>query len=225
METLDGRYLFVSDGWDDDGNVVRGCAEKKSHDAAAKRRLEVENSLRRWDNPGMKYLWLMLALSLFTAEVAAKEKHLPLPPQIVAAKTVYIDNQSGFAKLGDRAYEQLTKWGRFQVIPDRKQADLVLLMSTKAYDGGYITSGGGTTGTIDSSGNINTTDRPTYSRQVSVNYTFLTVVDPKTGEGLWSDSKKWGNLYTGFHSATKGLIDELMKRVNEEAPQNSGAQK
>jgi hypothetical protein len=167
----------------------------------------------------MKYLWLILVLLAFTIEIAAKDKHLPLPPQITAAKTVYIDNQSGLVKLGDRAYEQLTKWGRFQVIQNRKQADLIFLMSAKAYDGGYVTSGGGTTGTIDSNGNINTTNSPTYSQHVSANYTFLTVIDPKTGENLWSDSKKWGNLYTGFHSATKGLIDELMKRVNEEAPQ------
>ncbi len=66
----------------------------------------------------MKYLWLILVLSAFTVEVVAKEKHLPLPPQIAAAKTVYIDNQSGFAKMGDRAYDQLTKWGRFQVVQD-----------------------------------------------------------------------------------------------------------
>ncbi|MGB9233148.1 MAG: hypothetical protein WCC04_01960 [Terriglobales bacterium] len=163
----------------------------------------------------MKNLLLVFVLFTFAVEIAAKERHLPLPPQITAAKTVYIDNQSGLAKLGDRAYEQLTKWGHFQVIQDRKQADLILLMSARAYDGGYITSGGGTTGTIDESGNINTTNNPTYTSHVSVNYTFLTVIDPKTGDSLWSDSKRWGNLYTGFHSATKGLIDELMKRINE----------
>ncbi len=33
-----------------------------------------------------------------------------------------------------------------------------------------------------------------------------------------------GQSTTGFHSATKGLIDELMKRVNEAAAQNSGDQ-
>jgi hypothetical protein len=31
----------------------------------------------------------------------------PLPEQILQAKTVYIDNQSGFATLGDRAYDEL----------------------------------------------------------------------------------------------------------------------
>ncbi|MGB8768500.1 MAG: hypothetical protein WCC92_02725 [Candidatus Korobacteraceae bacterium] len=163
-------------------------------------------------------LFLVIGITIFTISSAAKSKHLPLPPQITAAKTVYIDNQSGMAKLGDRAYEQLQKWGRFQVVQDRKQADLILLLSAREYNGGYITSGGDTAGRVDESGNINTSSSPTYTTPVTVGYTYLTVIDPKTGENLWSDSKKWGNLYTGFHSATKGLIDELEKRINEEQP-------
>jgi hypothetical protein len=174
---------------------------------------------------GQRIVVLLLAVVAFTTAGVAKDKHLPLPPQIGLAKTVYIDNQSGFAKMGDRAYEQVTKWGRFQVLQDRRQADLIFLVSAKAYDGGYVTTGGGTTGTIDQSGNINTTNDPTYTRHLSVNYTFLTVIDPKTGDNLWSDSKRWGNLYTGFHSATKSLIDELMKRVNEETVEGSGDKK
>lgn len=146
---------------------------------------------------------------------AAKDKHLPLPAQIATARTVYIDNQSGMAKIGDRAYEQLQKWGRFRIVQSRTEADLVLLFSAHEYQRGYVTSGSATTGTIDDAGNINTTTSPTYSQPVTVGYTYLTVIDPKSGDGLWSDSKKWGGLYSGFHSATKSLIDELMKRVNE----------
>lgn len=143
--------------------------------------------------------------------VFAKEKHhLPLSPTITSAKTIYIDNQSGLAKLGDRAYEQLTKWGRWQVVPDRQNADLILLLSAHEYNGGYV---GNTTGRIDDNGNI---DATSSSTPVTVGYTYITVVDPKTGDNLWSDSKRWGNLYTGFHSATKGLVDELMKRINEQ---------
>ncbi len=164
----------------------------------------------------------------------AKDKHLPLPPQVMTAKTVYIDNQSGVARLGDRCYTELAKWGRFQVVQDRKQADLILLLSAREYNRGYVTSGGSTTGTINTSGNvdsttignqttgtvdstgtINTTTEPAYTQPVTVGYTFMTVIDPKTGESLWSDSKRWGNLYTGFHSATKGLVDDLMKRIKE----------
>jgi hypothetical protein len=152
-----------------------------------------------------------ILITVLCTQGSTKERnHLPLPSKILTAKTVYLDNQSGEAKLGDRAFEQLKKWGRWQVVTDRKQADLILLLSTHKYNGGYVTN---TTGSVDDSGNINTTSEAT---PVTVGYTYITVVDPATGDSLWSDSKRWGNLYTGFHSATKGLIDELMKRVTEE---------
>lgn len=160
-------------------------------------------------------LFLVIGIAL---SCSATDKHLPLPPQMTAAKTVFIDNQSGTAKIGDRAYEQLQKWGRFQVVQDRKEADLVLLFSAREYNRGYVTSGSTTTGRVDESGNVSLNSSPTYSGPVTVGYTYLTVIDPKTGDNLWSDSKKWGNLYTGFHSATKGLIDELEKRINEGQP-------
>lgn len=160
---------------------------------------------------------LAASLLLFnTTSFAKDKKHLPLPAQVIDAKTVYIDNQSGVAALGDRAYQELQKWGRFQIVQDRQHADLILLLSAREYNRGYVTTGGGQTGTVDQNGNINTTNNPTYTNAVTVGYTFLTAIDPKTGDGLWSDSKKWGTLFTGYHSATKGLIDELRKRMEEQ---------
>ncbi len=164
-----------------------------------------------------RFLLILVMCGVVSATSFAKpQKHLPLPPAILSAKTVYIDNQSGIAKIGDRAYEQITKWGRWQVVSDRHKADLILLLSAREYNGGYVTSGGQTSGTIDDNGNINATTQPTYTRRVSVNYTYVTVIDPNTGDSLWSDTKRWGNLYNGFHSASKGLVDELMKRIKEE---------
>jgi hypothetical protein len=160
---------------------------------------------------------VVLLLLVCAVASEARDKHLPLPPQILTAKTIYIDNQSGMAKLGDRAYEQLEKWGKYKVVQDKKSADLILLLSAREYHRGYVSSGSQTTGHIDESGNINTTTSPTYSSEVTVGYTYITMIDPASGDALWSDSKRWGSLYNGFHSATKGLIDELMKRVNEES--------
>ncbi len=164
------------------------------------------------------FFGLALALSFFARPSSAKEKqHLPLPTKVLSAKSVFIDNQSGMASLGDKAFDQLKKWGRFQVVSDRKEADLILLLSAREYNGGYVTTGGGQTGTVDESGNIETTGNPTYTSPVTVRYTFLTVIDPSTGANLWSDSKEWGNLYNGFHSATRGLIQQLKKRIDEQA--------
>jgi len=171
------------------------------------------------------YAPIVLGFALCAFTSSAKEKqHLPLPATVLAAKTVFIDNQTGMAKLGDRAYEELKKWGRFQIVPDRKQADLVFLLTAQEHDGGYVTSGGGQTGTVDSGGNINTNSNPTYTTHVTVGYTYLTVFDAKSGDNLWSDSKRWGNLYTGFHSATKGLINELKKRMDEQSKQQAASE-
>ena len=168
------------------------------------------------------YASLVLGFALSTLTLSAKEKqHLSLPATVLAAKTVFIDNQTGMAKLGDRAYEELKKWGRFQIVADRKQADLIFLLTAQEHDGGYVTTGGGQTGTVDSSGNIRTNSDPTYTTHVTVGYTYLTVFDAKSGDNLWSDSKRWGNLYTGFHSATKGLINELKKRMDEQVRQQA----
>jgi hypothetical protein len=171
------------------------------------------------------YVFIVLGFSLYTSTLSAKEKqHLPLPATVLAAKTVFIDNQTGMAKLGDKAYEELKKWGRFQIVPDRKQADLIFLLTAQERDGGYITSGGGQTGTVDSNGNINTSSNPTYTSHVTVGYTYLTVFDSKSGDNLWSESKRWGNLYTGFRSATKSLIDELKKRMDEQVRQQAASE-
>ena len=73
-------------------------------------------------------------LSLFIAcslSGLARDKHLPLPPQLLSAKTVYVDNRSGMAAMGDRAYQELLSWGRFHVVQDKSQADLILLLTAR----------------------------------------------------------------------------------------------
>jgi hypothetical protein len=89
------------------------------------------------------------------SSVFANTKHAPLPDELLKAKTVYIDNQSGLATLGDKAYDELSKWGRFKIVSSAKDADLVLLISAHAYVTGYSTNTTGTAqGTADASGNI-----------------------------------------------------------------------
>jgi hypothetical protein len=108
---------------------------------------------------------------------------------------------------------------------DRRQADLILLLTAREHTGGYVTTGGRQTGTVDDAGNIETTSTPTYTTRVTVGYTYLTVIDAKTGDNLWSESKRWGSLYTGFRSATKGLIGELKKRIEDQSRQPSGVKR
>ena len=158
--------------------------------------------------------------------VIGKTKHAPLPEQILQAKTVYIDNQSGIAVLGDRAYDELSKWGRFKIVSSARDADLVLLISARAYVSGYRTSTDTTAqANTDASGNTRiTADSESQTDAQVTRITYMTAIDPKTGNSMWSDQKQWGNLRTipvlgnvpDFRSATRGLVKELRKRIEEQ---------
>jgi hypothetical protein len=95
-----------------------------------------------------------------------------------------------------RALQELQRWGRFRIVPQRDKADLVFLFSANQYLGDYLTRDG------------------PDQRPVSVDFTILTVVDPNTGENLWSDSRRWGSWRVDH--ATKELIAELREQIEEQ---------
>lgn len=151
---------------------------------------------------------------------AAKEKkHAPLSANILAAKTVYIENRTGSTKVADKAYEELESWGRFRVVTDRKDADLILLFSKEEYVAGSITSGGSqtSTGNIDESGNMNveTQRSPASTSVLRQRRVYMTVVDPKTGDNLWNDS----TTYSGWTGS--GYASHLVKRFKQRIEEQS----
>ena len=157
----------------------------------------------------------------FSSSALAKTKHAPLPQQILQAKTVYIDNQSGLAYIGDRAYDEVSKWGRFKIVNPAKDADVVFLLSAAEYVSGYRTDTDSTTrGTVDDSGNVQlNTDSTARTRAQTSGVTFLTVLNPKNGAALWSNQKTWGSGLVGLafaRSATRSLVKELRKRIEEQ---------
>jgi len=166
--------------------------------------------------------------------VLAKAKHAPLPDQILQAKTAYIDNRSGFAAFGDRAYDELSKWGRFKIVKSAKEADLVFLLSADEYVTGYRTdTSGTTTGTVDNSGNVRLDgDSTSRTHAQTGGTTFLTLIDPNTGKSLWADQEVWGGghavTWMGFtfaKSATRLLVRELRKRIEEQESDSKGKSK
>jgi hypothetical protein len=116
----------------------------------------------------------------------AADKYPPLPASVITAKTVFIDNQTGFSQITDKAYETLTKWGRYKIVKDKKDADLVLQFT--ADTGGRPTPPGN---------NIDQSPTPIV----------LSVRDQSNTE-LWNVSKN-----QPFHSQTTLDIDEFKKRV------------
>lgn len=133
----------------------------------------------------------------------AKNPHAPLRPQILAAKTVYVENH-GSARLKDKAYDELRKWGRWEIVEDRSKADLVIALSSE--DGQSST---GRTQTYDP--NMKTGDMKTggwkYGTVTSTTpgSVHLELLDIKSGESLYADTR----------STAHGIIKELQKRMEE----------
>jgi len=147
----------------------------------------------------ISFLSVVCILS-FSSSALAKTKHAPLPQQVLQAKTVYIDNQSGLAYIGDRAYDEVSKWGRFKIVNSAKDADVVFLLTAAEYVSGYRTDTDSTTrGTVDDSGNVQlNSDSTARTRAQTSGVTFLTVLDPKNGVALWSNRKTWGSGLVGL---------------------------
>ena len=160
-------------------------------------------------------LVVFILANLIAPTSAQGQKQLAPSPRILSARSVYFDNRTGVDAVGDKALVQLKKWGRFQIVQDRKQADLIILLSADPYKGGYIIFSGGQTGTIDKNGHIDEDPVPNYNRQSPVRDVYLSVIDRKTGENLWSDSHHWGGLLTGFNSAGERLVKKLEKQTKK----------
>ena len=156
---------------------------------------------------------LLLALALLPAPAVHGQKQLAQSARILNAKTVCFLNQTGSASVGDHALAQLKKWKKFQLVSDPNHADLVFLLSADPYKGGNILLASGQTASVDNKGHVSEDPVPNYNKVSPTRYACLTVLDPKTGENLWSDQHLWGGLLTGFDSVGARLIAKLEKQT------------
>jgi|HubBroStandDraft_6_1064221.scaffolds.fasta_scaffold320076_2 hypothetical protein len=158
-----------------------------------------------------RLLVVFILLNVISTSCLATQKKLDLSPRILSAKTAYFENQTGSDVAGNGALAQLKKWGKFQIVPDRQHADLVILLSADPYGGGKIIMSGGQTGSVDTRGHVEEDPIPQYGKLSQNRYACLTVIDPTTGDKLWSAEHVWGGLMTGFNSVGDRLIKELEK--------------
>jgi len=143
------------------------------------------------------------------------QKELAKSPKMMSAKTVYFEDRTGADSVAAAAVAQLKKWGRFQVVKDKKEADLIFMFSADPYKGGYIVLASGGTGTMDENGNVKEDRVPNYNVQAPVRDAYLSVIDPKNGQLLWSDSHVWGGVLTGANSAGARLVKKLEKEMGK----------
>lgn len=134
---------------------------------------------------------------------AQAQKRRSLPPRLLTAKLVYFENQTGFAAVGGDALRELERWGRFQLVRSRDQAELLFVLSSK----------------VESEALANPTEDRRFGPDLSFHFryrpanAYLTVDDAVTGERLWSGFHAWGGLLTGFNSAGRRLVHRLRKQV------------
>jgi hypothetical protein len=137
----------------------------------------------------MKAVAVVAALAVVISPIYAQDQHPAFPASLMAAKTVFIDNQTGDAKITDRAIDSITKWGRFQISKDEKAADLILRF------------------TADTKGKP-----PPPNKDIDISPTAIhfSVLDQEHRE-LWFASKN-----KPFHSQTQLDIEEFKKQIEEQ---------
>src|SRR5688572_29442042 len=159
--------------------------------------------------PASRLIWLLLPV-FFTPGLQAQNSAVSeLSPKLRAAKAVYFLDETGSPKVGDKAREELKKWGRFAIVQDRMQADIVLVLSSSPYNGGNVILASGETGHVGAGGQIAKDPIPNFNKAAPVRHAYSAVLDRSTGEVLWSDSRAWGGLLTGFNSAGTRLVKKL----------------
>jgi hypothetical protein len=122
-----------------------------------------------------------------------------LSPVVTRAKTIFIDCDAcprAMASAWRAAFEALSDWGRFDILPDPMHADLILIVSANPYLGDYTTRDG------------------PDQRPVHIQTTYMNVVDPHTGASLWGDSKELGSWLVP--RSTKDLVNEFREQLKLE---------
>lgn len=165
--------------------------------------------------PGPSLLAFGLAASLGCAIPLCPQELTLSPSPLASAKTIYFEDQSGVDAVGAKALEELAKWGRFGIVGDSKRADLIVLLVRDPDRGGNLIFANGQTGSIDPSGRVETDSAPTFNKLAPVSYAFLQVVNPRTGQEVWSASHRWGGLLTGFDTAGERLVKQLEKATQQ----------
>jgi len=69
---------------------------------------------------------LFMFLTIAVSSIALAQKHLP--SELVEAKKVYLRNESSEQKMFDKIYELIQKWGRWEIVEKKKDADLELVL-------------------------------------------------------------------------------------------------
>lgn len=197
-----GSRATVADSGETSAPCAAACPQKGVtyvlYDARNKIAYQLDKQKKSKTFAG-QYVLIIGALDQPAGTIQVDEITRALPPKVMQAKSVYIYCDGcvrGMAKAKSAAFEQLTVWNRLAVVPSPHKADLIFLFSANPYLGDYVTRDG------------------PDKRPVAIEITYMSVVDPQTGQELWGDSRDWGSLRVG--KATKDLVAEFGRQFEEQ---------
>jgi hypothetical protein len=140
----------------------------------------------------------------------------PLPKQIREAKTVVVSAQGIELGTMDVVYDELRKWGHWNLTDDASKADLIIVLSSQNYYVGMVAFGSGSAqASATTYGNTTTAQATGTSQAIAVplfrQTRFLSVIDAKSGASLLSLSCRRREI-NGDSRTGKILANELKGR-------------
>ena len=73
------------------------------------------------------FLFLLVTFAIPSVQTHAQVR-TPVPAKVMRARTVFVDNLSGFDRARDELVDELGRWQRLRIVYDRSQADLVAVL-------------------------------------------------------------------------------------------------
>jgi hypothetical protein len=75
---------------------------------------------------------VLSAVLLLPIQVSVNQgTRVPLPARVLQAKTVFVDNQSGYVRARDEFADELGKWRRLRIVYSKANADLLVILTTQ----------------------------------------------------------------------------------------------
>lgn len=142
-----------------------------------------------------------LVLCLVAIPTFAKEKYAPLPEKVLRAKTIFIDNRTMDARIGDYVFREIPKWKRFVLVTDRSKADLAFVLTESTHE-------------AVASNNVRTTNQIGTTSITTGGGVYSYVDGSVTLEIVDADGSVWANTKPfSRKGATTDLMHDLKKRI------------
>jgi hypothetical protein len=141
---------------------------------------------------------LLLTSTLVFGVLFANAVPQSLPETVTHARTVFVENETGFNELQYTLIMELSKWGRFDLADSPEKADLILRLD----NGNHVRM-------VPSGEFPSTTPANTSAdSEIPKGHTRISLLDPKRNSILWADMHKTeggkvknGHLLDGLREA------------------------